>query len=86
MVQHHFPSVEEHWRNCFLHFTIELFPVTLLENAKVNIWICWIIYKLCIVLFLKISKQMEQHVQMCLKWRWKESANWYDCGVACHED
>jgi hypothetical protein len=38
------------------------------------------------VLFLKISKQMEQHVQMCLKWRWKESANWYDCGVACHED
>ena len=53
-------------RNCFLHFTIELFPITLLENSKINIWIRGIIYDLCIVCLLKISKQMEQCIQMSL--------------------
>jgi hypothetical protein len=30
--QHPFPLVEEHWEERFPHFTIELFPITLLEN------------------------------------------------------
>ncbi len=56
-------------RNCFLHFTIELFPITLLENSKFNIQIHWIIYDISIVLLLKISKQLEQHIQMSLSWQ-----------------